>query len=129
MTELMTRRKVEGFISSKISKCLLQLVIDYSLPDRIVYQSTNKWYKQYYNFIDEIRYIAFYYSVVNCRRFRLRKRLHIIPYMEILNDILKSHRIFVDMSVYFPLKRTFHIVEIGKFDVKNSILDLTGQMT
>jgi hypothetical protein len=125
MGESMTRSGIEGFISSKIGKCLLQLVINYSLPEKIVYQFTTKWYKQYYNFINELRYISFYYSVCNCQRYRLRKRLRIISYVEISNKILKLRNFFVDMSVYFPLKRTFDFEEMDRFNEKNGILDFT----
>jgi hypothetical protein len=125
MSGVMTLRRseVEDYICSKIGKHLLHIVINYSLPERIVYPSTYKWYKQYYNIIDELHYISFYYSVANSQRFRIILHKKVIPYADIIK-ILKSHRLFVDMSVYFPIKRTFQSEEINRFDEKNGILDL-----
>jgi hypothetical protein len=125
MDESMTRSGIEGIISSKIGKHLLQLVIDYSLPERIVYQSTTKWYKQYYNFIDEIHYISFYYSICNCRRFRCRLGKEMMSYMQISNDILKSHDFFVDMTRFLYINTIFEFKEMSRFDEKNGILDFT----
>jgi hypothetical protein len=88
MSGVMTlrRSKVEDLICLKIGKHLLQIVINYSLPERIVYPSTYKWYKQYYNIIDELHYISFFHPVCNSLR---RMHKNVISHLEIIK-ILKS---------------------------------------
>jgi hypothetical protein len=96
-----TRSGIEGFLSLKIGKCLLQIVIEYSLPHKKWYYPINhEWCVDYKNFIDELRYISYAYTLNNtfgCIEndwFILSPTCAKIPYMNIVKYIVKIKESF-----------------------------------
>jgi hypothetical protein len=91
------RVNIQDDISSRIGNNLLQIVIEYSLPNKIWYYPTkSEWCVNYKNFIDEIRYISYVYTLHNTfgcienNWFILEPTRVKIPYMNMVKYVVKK---------------------------------------